>query len=1502
MGRTGPATARSSPVEPGADLPAGATVRFEHLTIEDGLSQNAGLALLQDHTGYLWIGTQDGLNRYDGYSFKVYKHDPADPHSLSHNAILALHEDRAGQLWVGTWGGGLDRFDPATGQFTHFAPDPGQPDSLSHGIVTAILQDSTGVLWVGTLGGLDRLKPDGSGFEHFRQAAADPASLSADAVSTLFEDSRGTLWVGTGAYGLAGAGLNRFDRATGTFTHYQHVPADPHSLASDNVAEIAADPSGRLWVGTGGYSLPGAGLDLFDPATGTAQHFRHNPADPRSLSADNVFRVRVDGEGNLWLGTWGGGLNQMALSRPGVFTRYQPDPYLPHSLSSDSVWSLLPDQSGVLWVGTANNGLNKLTPHSRHFALFQNQPDDPASLGHNAVGAFAIDPGGALWVGTWGGGLDRFDPASGAFRHYRHDPTDPLSLSNDLVMALHLDAHGDLWIGTLGSGLDRLRAGSQQFEHFPPGAAGLADGNITAITSDADGLWLGTFAGLHRYTARTSTFTRYPHADADPTSLSHDQVVQVLLAPDNVLWLGTWGGGLNRLDLNDPASAEPRTARFTRYQHADTDPTSLSEDSVWAIQRGADGVLWLGTQGGLNRFDPAHGTFQAYGEKDGLRNATVLGVLGDAQGRLWLTTNNGLARFDPAAETFVIYDAADGLQSNEFNSNAWLRGPDGRLYVGGGHGFNIFDPAAIQPNLVPPPVVLTGLKVYNSAVPHAPGAPVELDHTQDFVAFEFAALDFHAPAKNTYAYKLEGVDPDWITAGDRRYASYTNLPGGQYTLRVRAANSDGVWNEAGLSLPVIVQPPFWEAWWFRGLGLAALAALGVAVFQARVYTIRAQNRQLEAAVQQRTAELRQANTQLATEVEQRKRAEAELARQAADERREAAARFHVMFENSAVGMGILSPERRLLQVNPAVCRMLGYSETELLGNTPGLIVHPDDRGLDADLFRELLAGQREAYAVERRYVRRDGSPFWGRLNYSLVRQPDGTPRYIFGTLEDIDDQKRALEELRESEERFRAAFDSSAIGITLNTLDGHLLRANAAVCRMSGYTEAELQQRTDADNAHPDDRAVGLDLLGELLAGRRDSYQVEKRYLRQTGEVFWTRVTLSAVRAPDGQPAYLVALVEDIDAQKRMLADLQASEARFRAVFESTSVGVALMGLDRRIFSVNAAGQRLIGYSEAELRQVVSSDLAEVEDRELGREQFEELVNGRREQYVVEKRYRRKDGTVFWGRVNFSAVRGAAGQVEYLVGLIEDISETRQAEERLAAQEAEYRRLLEQRIAERTEELNQANTLLQQKAAQEAVASERTRLARDLHDAVTQTLFAATLIAEVVPQVWTLNPAEGVRRLEELRQLTRGALAEMRTLLVELRPNALVEIPLGALLRQLTEAVAGRTRLKIQLSVEGDRALPPDVQVALYRIAQEALNNTVKHARASQAFVTARLGRTVRLTVADNGAGFAVAGVPADHLGLRIMGERAESVGAKFTVYSEPGEGTQVTVIWEATP
>ncbi len=1335
----------------GLTFAPGAHLRFEHITIDDGLSQNAGLALLQDRQGYLWIGTQDGLNRYDGYTLTQFKHDPANPASLSHNSIIALYEDRAGYLWIGTWGGGLNRYDPATQQFTRYTPNPANPDSLGHPIVTDIVQDEQGVYWVATLGGLERFDPATGVFTHFRHDPADPTSLSSDALSVLLPAADGKLWVGTGAFSTPGAGLNLFDPGTGSA---QRITQTGDCLASPNIADILPTPDGSLWIAYGGYGVAGGGLDHYHPQTGACAHFDNAQAFGKQMADNNFTDLAFDHTGSLWLAGWSGGLWRMGLE--GSFTGIRHNPADPESLSSDNTFTVLPDRSGVIWVGTLSAGINKLTLDTLQFRTYRHDVANPNSLPSNHISAFAETSDGILWLGSIESGLVRFDPASGAFTAYRHDAANPASISGDIVLTLSADPDDTLWVGTLGSGLNHFDPRSETFTRYqndPADPASLLENQVTNLIRDRAGrLWVGTFAGLARRDPGAAGFVNYP-MPAPPVSFG--------LVGDE-LWAGTWGGGLYRLDLSDPASLDPATAIFTTLKNDPADPNSLSNDGVWTILPTPDGLVWLGTQAGLNRYDPRTGQFTIYTEKNGLPNASIMGILRDAQGFLWLTTNHGVARFDPQAETFQVYEKTDGLQGNEFNSNAYFQARNGAFYVGGVHGFSSFDPLNLRQNELPPPVVITDFSIFNTPQPFNPAETIRLNYDQNFIAFEFAALDFHDPRRNQYAYKLEGFDKDWVQAGTRHYTSYTNLPHGDYTFRVRAANSAGVWNESGAALKLTVTPPLWQTWPFQmGLLLGGAALIAVA-FQWRVRAVRQQNAQLQKMV------------------DEQRRVEAEL--------RQSQARFKAMFENAAVGVALMTLDRRIVQINPKVTELTGYTAEEMAAINPSDMVLQADRYLDRDLFLELAAGERDQYLVEKRYIRKDGSIFWGRVNFALVRGEWEQPLYIVGIIEDITEEKEAAHTLAESEARFRTLYDAAEMGIVL----------------------VDLGQ----DGARPLD---------------------ETRF------------------------NYLVA--------------------------------------NQRL---NPAMQRMFGYSAEELQHITITDMIYPDDIGMDRQAFRQLLTGEIESFHSEKRFVRKDGSVFWGRLTDSLARTADGAPHMVIGIIEDITEERLSAERLANQEAAHRQQLEQRIAERTAELNLANERLRAKAAQDAVTAERTRLARDLHDAVTQTLFSTTLIADVLPDIWALNPDEGRRRLEEVRQLTRGALAEMRTLLVELRPNALVEVPLPTLLRQLTEAMVGRARINIQLSAEGERKLPADVQVGLYRLAQEALNNVVKHAKASQAVITLRLGATVRLTVADNGSGFEMASVTADHLGLKIMRERAEAIGARLSIYSEPGEGTQISVVWPA--
>lgn len=808
-------------------------IEFERISLEQGLSQSVVTCILQDRKGFLWFGTMDGLNQYDGYGFTIYKHDAQNANSLSDNSITAIYEDRLGMLWIGTRDG-LNCFERRTGRFTRYVHDSAQPWSLSHNWISAISADTvqgTNRLWIGTLGGgLELFEPKTQGFLHFRHDAANPNSMSSNQVRAIYVDKLGVVWVGTAA------GLNKLvlsnDQGTpaAQFTHFKNAPTDPASLSHNVISSIYEDHAGHLWLTTFG-----GGLNKFDRASGKFKRYLHDSKNPHSLNHNTARPICADPQrGTLWIGT-SGGLDEFdpATER---FTHHQNEPANPNSLSNDDVWSVYEDKSGALWVGTYGGGVNKFSAAKEKFLHYKYDPADPNGLGHNMVMSIGEDRHGALWVGTGGGGLYQYDAGQRKFTRYQHTPANPGSLSSDGVAAICTDKTGTLWIGT-GTGLDRFDAARRQFIHYrhdPLNPHSLSANGVSVIRDDPHEavLWIGTGAGgLNKFDRAAEKFVRYQHDPQDPGSLSDNTVYTILLDPANELWIGT-ANGLNKFDrVNN---------RFIRYQHDHANPQSLSNNRVFSLYANTPNTLWVGTWGGgLDYFDQRTGTFTHFTEKDGLPNGVIYGILGEASGRLWLSTNNGLSRFDPATKTFRNYDVADGLQSNEFNQGAYFKNKNESMFFGGINGFNQFFPGRINDNPHAPPLVLTAFKKFDKPAKLDTAITeikrLQLSHRDNFFSFTFAALDYTNPEKNQYAYKLEGFDEDWIYCGTRRYASYTNLGGGEYTFRVKGSNSDGVWNEAGVAVKIVVTPPFWKTWWFIALAVIALGGIGYGVYRHKLH-------------------------------------------------------------------------------------------------------------------------------------------------------------------------------------------------------------------------------------------------------------------------------------------------------------------------------------------------------------------------------------------------------------------------------------------------------------------------------------------------------------------------------------------------------------------------------------------------------------------------------------------------------------------------------------------
>jgi diguanylate cyclase (GGDEF)-like protein len=836
-------------------------MRFGRLTLDDGLSHGSILAIHQDTRGFLWVGTEAGLNRYDGYNFVQYRHDPDVPGSLPHDYILGLAEDDNGDIWIGTDGGGLGRWNHRTDTFVSLTKESTSPDGLASNLVRAVTLDGEGLLWIGTRDrGLQSFDPIAGKWQSFRHDPEDPTSLGNDAVYAISIDDDGTMWIGTDG------GLGRLDPETGLFTNFRSDADEAGSLSDDQVRSIFRDTRGDLWVGTWQ-----GGLNRLDESTDRFSHYRHDPDDPSSLGHDRVRTIFEDQGGRLWVGTMQG-LSWVNDARSGFFT-YRHSDSEPTSLAFDDVSVVAEDRGGILWIGTFGGGLSKWNPATTLFGHVAANAEKPEKLNNSHVTSFSDDGAGHLWVGTYGG-LNIMDRSTGRF--LRTLPgVGPLERAiSSLVMVLLHDHDGVGWIGTADRGLFRWDPRTNtltNFRHDPDDPGSLAaDAIMSMFEDEQQRLWVGTFGGgLSLFEPTTETFVRFEHDDTVSTTLSAPYIACMVQAPGGLLWVGTHTGGLNLFD--------PSTGTARRFVPDPENPASISSDTVTALHVDSTGRLWIATRGGgLDTIERAPepgepARFTTYTTADGLPSNTIYGIQEDGSGKFWLSTDSGLARFDPAEGSVKAYVPDHGLQARDFNFGAHYKSPDGQLIFGGVNGFNAFYPRKLEEVQRVPPVVLTSVLKFNRPVTEF-GPPylleeIEFGYRDDMVTFEFAALDFAAPGRTRYAYMLEGFHDDWIELGNIRRVTFTDLDGGDYVLRVGAASLDSVWNQDALSLVLRVTPPPWKTW-YAYLGYAVVA-VGIIVFVGRgpLRKLRRQeeySHRLELEVEERTQELAQRNLDLET--------------------------------------------------------------------------------------------------------------------------------------------------------------------------------------------------------------------------------------------------------------------------------------------------------------------------------------------------------------------------------------------------------------------------------------------------------------------------------------------------------------------------------------------------------------------------------------------------------------------------------------------------------------
>ena len=1349
-------------------------------------------------------------------------------------------------------------------------------------------------------------------------------------------------------------------------------------------------------------------LDRFDPENGVFKRFRHDPAQPDTVTAsadpshDNVSFVREDRNGNVWIGTFGGGLDWFDPARE-QFVHYRHAPYDPGSLSDNQLLTFYEDRAGDLWIGTFGHGLNRFDPAQLNFPHYRIDPQALDAAENNVVLDVREDRAGLIWVGSTAG-LSSFDRTTGQVTRYRHDPQEPTSLSAGRVWSVFEDSQGRLWVGTESS-LDRLDRATGRFAHFKhtPDNPDASYGIVTAITEDgAGGLWLGVYGrGLERFDPVREQFTHYEYhlGEVQANKAFYWEVWAVHRDRGGRVWIGTTRGlyGL-----------EPETGAVVHYYHDPADPGSVSGNDVHAILEDRAGRLWIGTWGGgLNLLDRTTGKFIRYSVKDGLPNNTIYCIQEDADGRLWLSTNNGLSRFDPRTRAFRNYDSSDGLQSNEFNTGACSMTPRGEMFFGGVNGFNAFDPARVQDSSFIPPIVLTALTGEGKPLPRDRAieglTELALRWPEDSFEFEFASLSFSQPDKNRYAYMLTPLETDWTQIGGRRFGSYSNLPGGAYTLRLKGSNSAGVWNETGASLNIAVIPPFWETWPFRGFLLLALAGLTFGAYRWRIASIESRNRQLAVEVAERTLAiagqtadleaLYQADEELERHVQldQVLQALVDIAVDLLDADKSAVLAWDDRRERLVIRVARNFSAHAISQITFAPGE--GFAGQVIASGAP---VTVEDAETDLRRIPErpeiveavLGEGIRSFMHIP---IRLDGEVFGVfTVCYNELRAFGGREQRLFTALAQraalaVQNAQHFAAEQRRAEQ-FRVIGEVGRSITSILDVDQLLGEVLGEINRAFGYEVMgialiegdELVMKASSPSSWQEAGVAPLRLkVGETgvmgwvaKTGQPmcvPDVSLEPRYfqwpqachtrselavplLAQTGVIGVLNVESETIHAFDesdvavmqslaNQAAIAIENARLYESSNRQVAQLTALQETNRAV-ASTLERDALLSLimeqattllradggminlvdwekheDEVVAYSGAAAQfqgahsaldtSLSGWATLRNQPLISNRLAE--DERIAPEALGWLTQARLESAALAP-LTIKDRVV--GTLVLIKESGKGGfdraDLDLLVAFADQ-----------AAIAIENARLYEE-------------------AHQVAALQERSRLARDLHDAVTQTLFSASLIAEVLPGLWESDPAEGHQLLGELRQLTRGALAEMRTLLLELRPAALVEANLGDLLRQLAESVSGRTGIPVTVSLEGCPVpdLPDDVHVALYRIVQEALNNVIKHAQARHAEIRLCCSRAeipdgcrpgdaaqepvaptaadrpstpsaavesplrVVLTIEDDGRGFDPAAAPLDHLGLGIIHERGQAIGAMLRIESQPGQGTVIEVDW----
>jgi PAS domain S-box-containing protein len=1207
--------------------------QFTHLTAEDGLSLNAVTKIIQDDKGFLWFGTYNGLNRYDGYSFKTFLPDNSNPNSISNNSIWALYKDSKGSIWVGTLDG-LNRYDSKTEQFYKYKNNPDDPNSISHNSITSVFEDKSGTLWIGTRNGLNKYNKDKNNFTVIKKVSDRLNGNSLNTVTSIEEDSRGNLWIGTWN------GLTCMSKDGKIIKQFFSEKSDSAISDFEKIPALLEDGKNNLWIGVNGF-----GISKLNHETGKFVNYFSSPVDKNSLSNSSVTSMFKDRSGNIWVGTRDG-LNLYNFNND-KFTRFFHDPDKPLSIINNEILSINEDNTGIIWIGSSG-GLNRYYQPDNNFNYFlEGNKLSGKNLISNRVHSICADEKENLWVATFKG-LDEIIKGGNRILHFNNNSGNKNGLNENYLISVIADHLGYIWVGTSKSGLNRFNPVTKEFKlfHFKfNDTHSLSNNGIVSLCEDHYGnLWVGTWWGLNYFNRKNESFTRYFHDPANTNSLCHDAIWTVFEDSKGMMWFGTDGGGASEFS--------PKTNKFITFSRDLHNPNHISENRVFTICESHDGIIWLGTSDGLNAYNRTTGKITIYNKSDGLPGNSISSILEDNNGCLWIGTNKGLSKFNRKTGLFINYTTRNGLKDLEFDQNVTSKSINGDLYFGCKSGIVYFNPENIKDENLEAPVVLTDLKIFNQSVPITKEGilkesitgikSISIPSGNSVITLEFALLDYFDVKKNTFRYKLEGFDNDWNNVGSRNNATYTNIPPGEYTFLVRALNSNGIIDERKASLKIIIIPKFYETLWFKIALIVGTILSTLLYIHLRTIKIRDLNKVLENRVADRTKDLDEKITELNREIIERKKAE-EAVKASLNEKetlleqihlreknnlqiqlqlRESESRYRELFEMESDAILLVDNETgKILDANHAASVLYGYKHGELLSMTNQDLSNEPEK--TTKILNMFLSGTNQVYTISSRYHRKkNGTVFPVEISgRSFIRM--GRSVHI-AAIRDITERKQAEEELlkfkdhlldmveertaelEQSRETFRALSENTKDVIIRVNNNFQFLYANAALGEVFGIRTNEYLGKTLFELDFSKNLAKGFESFLNKVFETKQNSQVE-------------------FQLPNGNWIDVLAIPE-FDAEGNVCSIITSS----RDITELKNLQLEIENALEKEKELNQLKDRFISMVSHEYRTPLTSILSSIELLELGDEK-----------YTKEKK-----------KVHFNRIQK---NVDYLINMIDEV-------------------------------------------------------------------------------------------------------------------------------------------------------------------------------------------------------------------------------------------------------